>query len=818
MNKFILTLVSIFFVSSLITATAYTLYLPDAQTANLTGTPGKIWNVNGSTLTGFSFASQHGQDTQNSTIGGKASWHGLNGTNATMAGKGNMSGPTSPTQNHLVSFLNSSGKYAKDSGLLTSDVSSAISNSHNSSMLGSKLLSEAAIGNDKFIKYNTVTGHLEYGIPAGSGNASGPGAATSGHLLSFVTNTQFSDSGIVGSDVSSAVSLKHNTSMLGTKAINEGAIADNKYIKYDSATGKLIYGTPTGAGNVSGPGAATTDHLTAFTSSTQLKDSTITTSSVSTAVSNSHNSSVLGTKVVNEGAIGDQKYLKYDSATGKLVYGVPVGTGNMSGVGVGTINHIALYSDSTHIKDSGHTLSEYVAATLVTSVGSPGSDTNVPSEKAVSTSLGTKPTASLVTSIGNPGLDTNVVSEKAIETRSNLKVNKSGDTMSGPLAMGAQKITGLGNSTLVQDATTRSQMVAGDQGQLNKSDIVTTIANPGLDTKVPSEKSVRTALGLVTTTTTYKTIGSNAWDNYITTGTNDGNMVNAALIAMGTNCTIIVDGNLNIAPGTPIVLNQTGQGLISMSKWSGRLTLSGTTVGELVEISAKRCGVRNLLLNGNRATSQPGGYGIYVKPGVNDIEIASTDIFYTGGYGMYIHIDGSLSSSFHDMLIYGCQSDGIRVQDSTDAQFRSIEFGANTGYQVTIVPTNGGLIFIGCHLWSTYPNTHELMWLEGSYNIIQGNYFDGTGGVAAINMAATDQYNTITGNYFSGTRYVNSYWIDCYGDRNLIEANVGTPDTNITKGVIIQSGADYNQVSGNQWGGKGITDSGTGTAKTGADV
>ena len=62
------------------------------------------------------------------------------------------------------------------------------------------------------------------------------------------------------------------------------------------------------------------------------------------------------------------------------------------------------------------------------------------------------------------------------------------------------------NGTGLQDPVMRSQMVAGDQVQLNKSAIVTSIASPGLDTNVPSEKAVRTALtsdGWITTGETW---------------------------------------------------------------------------------------------------------------------------------------------------------------------------------------------------------------------------------------------------------------------------------------------------------------------------
>ena len=83
-------------------------------------------------------------------------------------------------------------------------------------------------------------------------------------------------------------------------------------------------------------------------------------------------------------------------------------------------------------------LAARIAGTLVTSIGSPGSNSNVPTEAAVrsaiappvwgaiagsiasqsdlESALNTKPTAALVTGIGTPGSDTNVPSEKAVRT------------------------------------------------------------------------------------------------------------------------------------------------------------------------------------------------------------------------------------------------------------------------------------------------------------------------------------------------------------------------------------------------------------------
>jgi hypothetical protein len=56
-----------------------------------------------------------------------------------------------------------------------------------------------------------------------------------------------------------------------------------------------------------------------------------------------------------------------------------------------------------------------------------------------------------------------------IDAADALKVNKSGDTMSGALAMGTNKITGLGNPTNAQDAATKTYVDAADALKVAKA-------------------------------------------------------------------------------------------------------------------------------------------------------------------------------------------------------------------------------------------------------------------------------------------------------------------------------------------------------------
>ena len=56
-----------------------------------------------------------------------------------------------------------------------------------------------------------------------------------------------------------------------------------------------------------------------------------------------------------------------------------------------------------------------------------------------------------------------------IDAQDATKVNKSGDTMSGALAMGTNKVTGLGNPTNAQDATTKTYVDTADALKVNKA-------------------------------------------------------------------------------------------------------------------------------------------------------------------------------------------------------------------------------------------------------------------------------------------------------------------------------------------------------------
>lgn len=63
---------------------------------------------------------------------------------------------------------------------------------------------------------------------------------------------------------------------------------------------------------------------------------------------------------------------------------------------------------------------------------------------------------SKITGLGDPTASQDAATKTYVDTADNLKLNLSGGTMSGAIAMGTNKITGLGDPTLAQDAATKA--------------------------------------------------------------------------------------------------------------------------------------------------------------------------------------------------------------------------------------------------------------------------------------------------------------------------------------------------------------------------
>jgi hypothetical protein len=171
------------------------------------------------------------------------------------------------------------------------------------------------------------------------------------------------------------------------------------------------------------------------------------------------NPKVLGmtanTVTLTLGNINAGQYLLRSGST--IIGGTPSGAGNVNGPGSSVNNHVALFNGTsgTAIKDSGVTLTAGTGTPALTVNGTADvSGSNTGDQTNISGNAGTA-------SALNPGATINSVNftgTAAITVYDATKLPLAGGTMTGAIAMGANKITGLANGTAATDAAAFGQI------------------------------------------------------------------------------------------------------------------------------------------------------------------------------------------------------------------------------------------------------------------------------------------------------------------------------------------------------------------------
>ena len=316
------------------------------------------------------------------------------------------------------------------------------------------------------------------------------------------------DAAVIGASTAAAgtfTALTANTSLVAATAdINAGTI-DGAVIGGSSAlaiTGTTITattgfvggltgavtgntaGTHTGAvvGNVTGN---LTGNVTASTGTSTFNDVTINgglnmdagTAATITNLTSPTNSGDAATK----GYVDTADALKLNLSGGTMSGAIAMGTNKITGLGTPTANADAatkVYVDTA--------ISNLVAAapgaldTLDELAAALGDDANFAT--TVTNSIATKLAlaggtmsgaiamgTNKITGLGDPTLAQDAATKTYVDTADALKLNLSGGTMSGAIAMGTSKITGLGNPTANQDAATKTYVDTADALKLSLS-------------------------------------------------------------------------------------------------------------------------------------------------------------------------------------------------------------------------------------------------------------------------------------------------------------------------------------------------------------
>jgi hypothetical protein len=195
--------------------------------------------------------------------------------------------------------------------------------------------------------------------------------------------------------------------------------------------------------------------------------------------------SVAGT--ISGVAYGIGDWLTYNGASWNRIDNQQVVSSVCGKVGAVTLSASDVGADASGAAAAAQSAAEAASipiGDLVTSVGSPGSDSNVPSEKAVRTAI-----AGSVSGLGSgnvTGPSSSTAGHVALFSDATGKVLEDG----GALGTAAFQATGAFDAA----GAAAAAQSAAEAASIAASALVTSVGTPGSDSNVPSEKAVRTAL------------------------------------------------------------------------------------------------------------------------------------------------------------------------------------------------------------------------------------------------------------------------------------------------------------------------------------
>ena len=197
-----------------------------------------------------------------------------------------------------------------------------------------------------------------------------------------------------------------------------------------------------------------------------------------------------------------------------------------------------------------------------------------------------------ITGLGNPTANQDAATKTYVDTADALKLSLSGGTMSGAIAMGTSKITGLGTPTDNADATTKLY-VDGILGSATAAATSAAAAATSASNAATSASNASTSASSASTSATNAAASYDSFDDrYLGSKTsaptvdNDGNaLLTGALYWNSTN------GELNVWSGSawvPTTLTTGAQTITGVKTFSSNPILSGGTASTALALDASK--------------------------------------------------------------------------------------------------------------------------------------------------------------------------------------------------------------------------------------
>lgn len=284
---------------------------------------------------------------------------------------------------------------------------------------------------------------------------------------------------------------------------------------------------------------------------------------------------------------------------------------------------------------------------------------------------------SKITGLGDPTSAQDAATKTYVDTADALKLNLTGGTMSGAIAMGTNKITGVGNPTLAQDAATKAytDSILGSATSAADSAAAASASASAASTSASnaSNSADAAAASAVSAAASYdafddRYLGDKASDPTLD---NDGNALLTGALYFNTTSDVmkVYDGSAwNIAAISS-----------ASPTFTGTVTADGLSLGDNDKATFGNSNDLEIYHNGTNSYIDDTGTGSLWVRG-NDVILGK----YTGEYYLYANADGALNLYYDGSKKLATTSTGIDVTGEVTADSALIGTGATGTNQIVI--------------------------------------------------------------------------------------------------------------------------------------
>lgn len=296
--------------------------------------------------------------------------------------------------------------------------------------------------------------------------------------------------------------------------------------------------------------------------------------------------------------------------------------------------------------------------------------------------------------------------------------------------------------------------------------------------------------------------------DYTIDGTDDAVEINDAI--RDGNKHLLFVSDVNIAPGNPIVLNVSGVTMDGFGYTGPTFTLTGSSSGTIVELQASYCAIRNLVFNGNRNVYQAGSNIINWTGDNNQNTIRGCRFSKAGDTAIYIDTATGYSlggSTITKNYIYDPKYCGIYIVDGNDLRIVDNELGSHDVIGIYVGGSNN-LVALN-HIWG---GSATGAIVSGNYNRLNDNIFGSQ--TVAVNITGGSYHALHDNTYWNQLTGANTYYIECGGDRVLIDGGTFVNDADAAGAINLTNDSSYCLVHGNMLSGEAVADHGTSNTVT----